>query len=63
VKQVYEENGAVMVKIGERPPMTIRVLKRLDGDFYLLDWGACGFNSLLNTVRIPVDSILSVATE
>lgn len=63
MKQVYEENGVVVVKIGERPPMNIRVLKRLDGDFYLLDWGACGFNSLLNTVRIPAASISPVASE
>lgn len=60
-KVVYEENSVVVIKIGERPPMNIKVLKRLEGNLYLLDWGSCGFNSLLNTVRIPVTSILSAA--
>ena len=47
----------VWIKIGERPPMEIRVIERTKDDRYLLDWGSCGFNSLLNTVRIPSSSL------
>jgi hypothetical protein len=49
----------VWLKIGDRPPMKTRVLECLAGDLYLLDWGSCGFNAILNTVRIPGKSLHS----
>lgn len=61
MSQVYEKDSLVVIKIGQRPPLKIRVLERLDGDFYLLDWSECGFNSLLNTVRIPATSLSEVS--
>lgn len=47
----------VWLKIGDRPAMNIRIVKRLEGDRYRLDWGQCGFNSILNTVSIPAKSL------
>jgi hypothetical protein len=48
----------VWLRIGSRPPMKIMVVERLKDDFYLLDWGSCGFNALLNTVKISGKSLM-----
>jgi hypothetical protein len=48
----------VWLRIGERPPMKIMIVECLKDDFYFLDWGSCGFNAILNTVKIPGKSLL-----
>lgn len=53
----HSKGDFVWLKIGSRPPMRIMIIETLNDDFYLLDWGSCGFNSLLNTVRIPGKSL------
>jgi hypothetical protein len=42
----------------ERDPFQIRVIEQVpDRPFYKLDWGSCGFNSILNTVRITEQAL------
>lgn len=53
----YKRNQMVWLKIGDRPAINIKVVDKVDNDHYLLDWGGCGFNSILNTVRIPFKSL------
>lgn len=48
----HNKGDFVWLKIGIRPPMKIMVINALNDDFYLLDWGSCGFNAILNTVKI-----------
>jgi hypothetical protein len=48
----FKAGDLVWMRIGERPPVRIRVLGVADNGLYLLDWSSCGFNALLNTVRI-----------
>jgi hypothetical protein len=49
----------VWLKIGERPPIKMMIVECLGDDLYFLDWGSCGFNAILNTVRIPGKSLRS----
>jgi hypothetical protein len=48
----------VWLKIGGRPPIKMMIVECLEGDMYFLDWGSCGFNAILNTVRIPGKSLM-----
>lgn len=56
-EDLFEQGQMVWIRIGVRPPLNIRIVEVLDDGFYRLDWGSCGFNALLNTVRIPASSI------
>jgi len=57
VSHKFNEGQVVFVKIGDRPLVEMVVLERLEGLLYRLDWSHSGFNSLLNSVRIPEKSI------
>lgn len=61
-KMKYGVGDLVVVVIGSRPPMELRVLGCVDrsGPHYMLDWTVCGFDSVLNTVAIPEGSLEAV---
>ena len=53
----FKKDDLVLVKMGERK-LEMRVIDLADGLFYRLDWTLCGYNSLLNTVKIPEKSLI-----
>lgn len=59
----FDVGQTVWLKIGARPPVGVKILEKLDGGMYLLDWSASGFNPLLNSVRIPAKSIFAEPNE
>jgi hypothetical protein len=59
----FEAGQTVWLKIGTRPLVGVKVLEKLDGDMYRLDWAPSGFNPLLNSVRIPAKSIFTEPKE
>jgi len=59
----YSEGQTVWVKIGERSPMQMRVLEKLAGGMYRLDWTLSGFSEVLNTVKVSGSSMSSEPQE
>ena len=53
----FKKGDLVLVKIGERK-VEMRVVDLIEGLLYKLDWTLCGYNPLLNTVRIPEKSLI-----
>ncbi len=53
----FQRGKIVFVRIGSRPPLEMVVIECLEGLMYRLDWSRSGFDSLLNTVRVPEKSI------
>lgn len=53
----HNKGDFVWLKIGRRPPLKIMILDTAGCGMYFLDWGSCGFNPLLNTVRISGNSL------
>lgn len=52
----------VWLRLKSREQFRIKVLERTNGR-YRLDWGSCGFNPILNTVRIAESAMHESDTE
>jgi hypothetical protein len=56
----FKKGDFVVMRLSSRGPMRMRVLElvRKKNDlFYKLDWGSCGFDSILNTVSIAEKAV------
>jgi len=52
----------LLVALKERGPMEIKIIEKIEGKpFYKLDWGGCGFNSILNTVGIAESAMQRIS--
>lgn len=60
----FRKNDVVWVKLRTRPPFQIKVLEKVEGrPFYRLDWGSCGFDPLMNSVKISERALYESRTD
>jgi hypothetical protein len=61
----FKKDDLVVMILSSRGPIRMRVLelvRKKDAPFYKLDWGSCGFDSILNTVSIAEKAVEREAT-
>jgi hypothetical protein len=56
----FKKGDFVVIRLSSQGPVRMRVLelvRKKDAPFYKLDWGSCGFNSILNTISIAEKAV------